>query len=58
MGEYRTVSTGDRWTSEEDEGETKIYDQYRCQPHPGLQGKDGEQQLHLSCVNVVDSIWF
>ena len=26
-------------TSYEAEGETQIDDRYRCQPHPGLQGK-------------------
>ena len=37
-------------------GNKKIDDLYLCQHHPGLQGKGGEQQFHLSCVNAVDSI--
>ena len=48
------------WTSEEEEEEEeegeKIDDDDRCQPHPRLQGKGGEQKLHLSCANAVDSI--
>ena len=44
------------WTSDEEEGGRKINDQYRCQPHPGLQGKEGAQQFHLSCVYAVNSI--
>ena len=44
------------WISEEEQWETKNNDRYRCQPHHGLQGKKGAQQLHLSCVNAVDSI--
>ena len=44
------------WDGDEEEG-NKISDRYRCQPYPGIYGKGGEQQLHLSCVNAVNSIY-